>query len=209
MTVNAGSNNKEVFTPPVSEDLSGKEQEQPKETEKKSAAESTTKNTSFEQKSVTIGIKEMVDSKEKIATTIMKERIQHHMQYLNGKLKFKDDQAQIDEQVTFIETIGNSLKLDYPQFVIITNELLNQIKANKDTFTKGSPFRFMSVLNTRYSPDIIKTYQTYIIFLTRLANNWSIRYKLNELVDLSFVIKDMDRKAKENMTRFFNDMLAS
>lgn len=210
MTVNSGTDVKQTFTAPVTEDLSGKTPEAQKEKEpQKDTPKNTTEKSSFEDKSTVIGVKEMVDTKEKVATTIMKERIQNHMLYLKGERSFKNTDEQVTEQVSFIETIGNSLKLDYPQFAIITNELLNQIKENKETFREGTPFRFMSVLDKHYSSDIIEIYKTYIIFLTRLANNWTVRYKINELVDISFVIKDMDRKSKENLTRYFNELINS
>lgn len=211
MTTTSGTGNKESFAAPLTEELSGKDPIQPQQPEKKNREEQkeTTKDSKFEAGSTVIGVKEMVDTKEKIATKIMIERIQHHLQFLTGKLSFPNTDAQIKEQVTFIETIGNSLKLDYDQFIVVTNELLNQIKDNKDTFTNGTPFRFMSVLDKQYSPDIIKTYQSYILFLTKLAKNWSSRYKLNKLVDIAFVTQDMDRKSKENLTRYFQSLINS
>lgn len=211
MTTNSGTDNKETFVAPLTEEVSGKDPVQPEQPEKKTKEEQkeTTKDSKFEAGSTVIGVKQMVDTKDKIATKIMIERIQHHMKFLTGKLSFPDTNSQVKEQISFIETIGNSLKLDYDQFIVVTNELLNQIKDNKDAFVSGTPFRFMSVLDKHYSPDIVKTYQSYIIFLTKLANNWSARYKLNKLVDIAFVTQDMDRKSKENLTKYFQSLINS
>jgi len=59
----------------------------------------------------TIGIGKQLNAKGTVVSDIMIERIENHILYLNGTKGFPNKKAQDEEQETFIETIGSSLKM--------------------------------------------------------------------------------------------------
>ena len=205
---------KDTFTSPQVTDLSGKapaaEATAPVVTKEvapvAAAAPATapaTAEASFVPKQDVIAINKMVNAKGTVTTDIMVARIKQHMEFLSGAKRYKNKEEEVQEQVSFIETIGNSLKLDFPQFALVTDELLNAIRENKDVFQKGTQFRFTMGLDKTYPAQYIRTYQVYMTFLAMVAKNWVSRYKLDKLVDLAHVIHDFDRKGKENLTQYF------
>ena len=197
------------FEQPITEELGAKP------TTGKKSAETTTAvkiPTSTSDKSVeasfmatpdVVGIGQMINGVGNDATDIIKERINNHLEYLTGQRRFNNEAHRLTEQTTFIETIGNVLKLDFPQYVVVTDYLLQAVLMNKKIFTDNQACRFCVGLSGRYPADIIGNYQKYIAFLTRVAVNWTARYKLRQLLDISSVIVDFDRKGKENVTRYF------
>ena len=158
---------------------------------------------SYEQGQDVIGIGKMVNAKGTAVTEIMVGRINAHMEFLSGKKGFKNKEEEVLEMATFIETIGNSLKLDFEQFVLVTDTLLCAIQENQKVFNSGLAYRFTTGLDKKYPAEFISNYQTYMLFLTRVSQNWKARYKLNRLISLAFVIENFDQKAKENITRYF------
>jgi len=154
-----------------------------------------------------IGIGRMTNSKGDVATDVMKARIARHFQYLSGELGFKDSDARIQEQITFIDTIGNTLKLEFDKYVVVTDYLLNQIRENKTIFSDGTAFRFVKDLDKQYPIEHIRTYRNYMTLLTMIANSWPRRHELNKLVDVTYAIKDLNRLGKENVTQYFNKLM--
>jgi hypothetical protein len=92
---------------------------------------------SFELGLDVIGTTKMTNAKGTAATAIIVERINRHMNFLIGKSAFATPAARELEQTTFIETIGNTLRLPYDQYALVTNQLLTAIKNNLDVFEKG------------------------------------------------------------------------
>jgi hypothetical protein len=158
---------------------------------------------SYEQGQPVIGIGKLVNAKGTAVTEIMIQRIETHMNYVAGRKGFKDKEEEVLEMAGFIETIGNSLKLPYEQFVLVTDAVLQAVQENQKAFTSGTAYRFTQGLDKRYPPDSIHNYRVYMTFLTKVAVNWKSRWKLAKLISLAFVIQDFDQKAKENITQYF------
>lgn len=199
-----------AYVAPEVKNLSGKAPapavaEKPAET----AAPVKIKEATFEKGEGVIGLSKMVNARGTVTTDIMIERIQKHMQHLSGKLGFNNKEERIHEQVTFIETVGNSLRLDFDQFVLVTDVLLNAIKEHQPVFEKGLAFRFMGGLDKNYPADYIRTYQAYISFLSTIAKNWAGRAKLANQVDIGYVTKDFPQKAKENINQYFRRVISA
>lgn len=173
------------------------------------AAKSTTtspKQPTFEETPNVIGVGRMTNSKGDATTDVIKARIARHFEYLSGKLSFKDTDARVEEQITFIETIGNVFKLDYDQFVIVTDYLLNAVREAKVVFTDGTAFRFTQGLDKLYPIENIRQYRDYMALLTMISNNWPRRHELHKFVDPTYAIKDLNRLGKVNVTQYINQL---
>jgi hypothetical protein len=153
-----------------------------------------------------IGVNKILNAKGTVVTDIMIKRIDKHLEYLNGTVGFKDTEERDEEQVSFIETIGNSLKMDFDGYVVFTDYLLTKIRDNQKVFTDGLAFRFCAELKKGSYTEAVKNYQAYIEFLTKIAINWNVRYKLKKLVDTAYVIQPLNQKGKENVTQYFNKL---
>jgi len=201
---------KNEYTPPESEDLSGDEAKEVAAPAAKAPAVITQPakaaapaEATFEPEPMVIGIAKMVNAKGDTTTDIMVTRINRHIEFLAGRRRFKDKKEEQDEQISFIETIGNSMRLDFEQFVVVTDDLLTVIRQNADVFSSGLAFRYTVGLDKKYPAQTIRLYHTYLAFLTMVAKNWEARYKLHSLIDLASVITDLNRKGKENVTQYF------
>jgi len=153
-----------------------------------------------------IGVNKILNAKGTVVTDIMIKRIDKHLEFLNGTVGFKDTEERDQEQVSFIETIGNSLKMDFDGYVVFTDYLLTKIRDNQKVFTDGLAFRFCAELKKGSYTEAVKNYQAYIEFLTKIAINWNVRYKLKKLVDTAYVIQPLNQKGKENVTQYFNKL---
>lgn len=153
-----------------------------------------------------IGVNKILNAKGNVVTDIMIKRIDKHLEYLNGEVGFTDHKERDEEQVSFIETIGNSLKMDFEGYVVFTDYLLTKIRDNQKVFTDGLAFRFCADLKKGSYAEAVKNYQAYVEFLTKIAINWNVRYKLKKLVDTAYVIHPLNQKGKENVTQYFNKL---
>jgi len=150
-----------------------------------------------------IGIGKMINAKGDLVTDVMKARIERHLKYLRSETSFKDREEATNEQVTFMETVGNMLKLDFEQYVVVTDFFLGEIRKTPEVFSESVAFRFIAGLTRQYPSEYIKNYQTYIELLSKIAKNWKVRYKLGQLMDITYAISDFDRRGKENVTQYF------
>lgn len=152
---------------------------------------------------------EMVTPAGDVVTNIMLRRIEKHLKYLRGDLGFADIHAQRREQVDFIETIGESTSLPYEKFKVVTDALVRMVADNKDLFRSGQALRFLENLQGHYNQASINRYTDYITFLTKIAVNWTNRSRLRNQTDIAIVIKDLRQAGKENVTMYFNALVAA
>lgn len=153
-----------------------------------------------------VGIAKMVSAKGNVVTDVMVSRIDRHMKFLSGEVGFNSVEESHDEQISFMETIGNSLQLDFEPYVVVTDYLLKAIRANQSIFSDGMAYRYMAGLEKRYPSEHSRTYQGYMELLGKIGANWNVRYKLARLVDYAYVIAPMDTKAKTNVTQYFRKL---
>lgn len=152
---------------------------------------------------------DMVTEGGNAVTNIMLRRIEKHLKYLRGEIGFPDIEAQRREQVDFIETVGESTTLPYDKFKIVTDALVRMIADNKELFRSGRALRFLENLAGVYSQASINRYTDYITFLTKIAVNWTNRSRLRQQTDIAIVIKDLRQTGKENVTMYFNTLVAA
>ena len=153
-----------------------------------------------------IGIGRLLNAQSTAVTDILIERVARHLEYTIGDKGFADKQARADEQGGFINTVLGSLELAFEKFVVFTDYLLTQLRENAGAINTGKLLRHMSGLAETYDKDKIKKYTTYLSFLTRIALNWKIRYKLNTLIDVNLFVSSFSPKARENITTYFNHL---
>ena len=151
-----------------------------------------------------VNVAQMVNAKGDLTTDVIADRIARHMLYLTGKRSFKDDKQRLQEQASFMETVGNSLQLDFPQHALVTDLLLNQIRENLEVFTSGDAYKFMRELEKiRYPMESIRFYQRYITYLTKIIQHYKNPGRLKTHVDLAYVTDGLTRVAKENVQQYY------
>lgn len=200
----------QTYVSPEVESLEGKDPAAPvvEDTATEQAvAKTAPKEATFADIPDIIGVNRLVNATGDVATDIFQARLDRHLQFLAGKKSFKTDKDRKDEMTGFIETIGNTFRLEFGGFVVATDYFLNVVRQNKEAFESGRAFRYMQDLNaTDVAPDRLATYKAYITLLVMVANNWSRRAQLGSLVDATYAIKDLPRKGKENVTQYLNKL---
>lgn len=139
-----------------------------------------------------------------VVTAIMIERIERHMKFLTGHTSFRDKEQEVQEQVTFIETIGNTFQLDYPQYQLVTDTLVEHIRNNLSVFADNQAFRFIPGLEKVYPAVYIQNYQKYISILTQIAKFWNRRSRLKKMMDVTTLVTDFNSAAKANIDQYVN-----
>lgn len=168
------------------------------------------KEPTFETAPDVVKADKQVNMKGSAATAIIVERIGRHMDFLNSKIRIADEKARNVEQATFIETIGEALKQDYPRFELVADLLMDQVRQNSKLFNSGMAFRFMAPLEKLgYAPEALQGYKAFIQFLITVSKNWKRRHQLADLVDVTYVIEGFPSKARENITQFFNKLASA
>ena len=209
----------EEYTPPVTQNLETPVEEKkvtPVVADKPLAPTTALKPTGLQTSTVkepslapvqdTIAVAKMVNAKGTAVTDVMIDRIDRHFKYLSGEVGFADIAARHQEQVTFIESIGNSLQADFDTYVLVTDHLLTKIRENSAVFSSGEAFRFLQGLDKNYPLSTIRAYKLYIELLTKIAANWKYRYKLKKLIDPAAVMADLPAKARQNLSQYFNKL---
>jgi len=152
---------------------------------------------------------DQVNGRGTATTDILVSRVNRHFDWLAGRLRIDTKKARDQEQSDFMDTIGNSLKLDYREFKLVTDVLLAAIRKDLKTFTDGGQaFRFIPGMEPAYAPEYVAAYQTYITFLTRVAKNWARRHDAAKMSDITTVIEGFPTKGRANVTQYFNELAA-
>lgn len=159
---------------------------------------------------------EMVTANGSATSGVMLSRIAKHMSHLKGEKGFGTNKERWEEQASFIECVGRSLGLPYDDYVLVTGELIQQIRDNLKLFTSGDAYRFMHDLTTKYPEnkpvkypkESAERYQAYISFLTTIARNYTTRHRLRTSTDVGFATKDMNSVGKQNVAKFFTQLTA-
>lgn len=153
-----------------------------------------------------IGIGKLLNAKATAVTDILTARVAQHLEHTIGEKGFVDQKARGEEQGGFINTVLSSLELDFDKYVVFTDFLLTQLRENAAEINTGKLLRHMAGLSDSYDKDKIRKYTTYMSFLTRIALNWNIRYKLNTLIDVNLFVSGFSPKGRENITTYFNQL---
>lgn len=153
-----------------------------------------------------IGVGKLLNAKATAVTDILISRVEKHLGHTIGEVGFVDKEDRANEQGGFINTVLGSLELDFDKYVVFTDYLLTQLRENAASINTGKLLRHMAGLPESYDKDKVRKYTTYMSFLTRIALNWNIRYKLNTLIDVNLFVSGFSEKGSENITTYFNQL---
>lgn len=156
-----------------------------------------------------LGLSRLLNAKGDAVTDLFVERVKRHVEFLGGKKGFKDDDARIKEQTSFMDTIGRTLTLEFEKYVVVTDFILKQIRDNKEVFSGGIAFRFTRDLGDKYPHQDVETYKSYITLLVMISNNWAVRYKLNKMIDPAYAIQHLPKAGKQNVTQYMGHLQRS
>ena len=195
------------YTPPLVKDLGSSETDTANGPKEESAP---IKDTPYKQPGKTIptqiGIAGLLNAKATAVTDLLVSRVAQHMEFTTGGKGLPDPEARAEEQGGFINTVLGSLELDFEKYVVFTDYLLSQLRENAEAISTGKMLKHMAGLSPSYDKDKIAKYTTYISFLTRVALNWNIRYKLDKLIDVNLFASKFSPKASANLTQYFNHL---
>ncbi len=192
------------YTPPEETNLSGEEIiEDVKET-------STVKETPYKLPGQTIpaqiGINSLVNAKATAVTDVLISRVQRHLTFTVGSTGFSSAEQRAEEQGGFINTVLGSLELDFDKFVLVTDFIISQLRENAEGISNGQMLKHIKGLSANYDKTKVDKYVTYIAFLSRIALNWNIRYKLNSLIDINLFVSKYSPKAQNNINQYFHHL---
>ena len=206
---------KDVYTAPVIEEVKV-EKPAPETTdqETKPANKPTTNNTispNINQKAVVpdvINIAAMVSANGNAVSDLMIKRIERHFAFLKGTKGFSTEHERVTEQVSFVETIANSVKLDFDKYALVTDYLYNQLRENPEVVTQGKIFKFLRGADRNYSSIGIERYKSYMNLLIKLATNHADRRRQFKLIDINYATKDLKEKARDNINTYFRKLVS-
>lgn len=195
------------YSPPVVKDLGATEPTTPAEDKQMIEVD---KPTPYKQPGKTvpvqIGIAGLLNAKATAVTDLLASRVAQHIEYTVGGKGLAGPEERAEEQGGFINTILGSLELDFEKYVVFTDFVLSQLRDNGDAIGSGKLLKHMAGLSSNYDKDKIAKYTTYISFLTRIALNWNIRYKLDSLIDVNLFASNFSPKAASNITQYFKHL---
>jgi hypothetical protein len=200
------------YTPPESEELGGGDAEKTPVVQTGKKKEETAKTVtpvqpSLEEVSDVIVAARMVNAKKTATTDVIVARIEKHIQYLAGKVGFRDDDERRREQESFIVTIGETLKLSYEEYVVVTDHLVSVVRQNRAIFADGTAFRYTRNLSKNFPAHSVSQYRNYMTMWSMITGHWQRRHRLNSLIDITYMTKDLPRVGKENVTQYFNALM--
>jgi len=153
-----------------------------------------------------IGISRMLKINGNEVTDVLVARIAQHLEFTVGDKGLADREERANEQGGFINTVLASLELDFEKYVVFTDYLLTQLRANAEAIRSGKLLRHMGGLSESYDKEKVRKYTVYISFLTRVALNWNIRYKLDSLIDVNLFVSNFSEKGGVNISTYFHNL---
>lgn len=157
-----------------------------------------------------VGKDEIITGAGTAVTAIAKQRITRHFDFLCGRLSIPEKKARDREQVDFMNLVGETLKLPYPQFELIAEALREAITDDMKILKDGGvAFRFIPRLDVAYPGEALDAYQRYFQFLLTLSKNWKRRRDIGKLTDITSVIEGFPTKGRENVTAYYRKLTAA
>ncbi|EBV8434226.1 hypothetical protein NFI00_000092 [Salmonella enterica] len=150
----------------------------------------------------TVKVAEQINAKGDFVSDLMINRIEQHLQYLRGEKGFMSDDDRFKEQITFMETIGNSTTQQIDRYCLVTDYLMKTIRENLPEFKEGKAFRFMRGLGRVYSDSAIASYQNYMTMMIRIAGAYADRKRVFQKMDLDTITAGMPVAARNNINTY-------
>lgn len=137
------------------------------------------------------------------SANLFKNQIDRFVEILDGKLS---SQNPGQEQIIFMDTLGNLLKQDYPVFVDVMDYLVSKINTRPKAFTMDRVFMHIGSkdVQTTKTLSVINRYMAYMTATMTLAKNIRQRGRVGNLVDIPTLTKGLFPKAVKNIQTYFN-----
>lgn len=151
----------------------------------------------------TVSVADMINAKGSDVSETLKQRIDRHVTYLAGQRSFPSTKAEKEEQISFIETIGNSVQLNLDQYAVVTDYLIKVIRENLEHFDHGGVFKFTKGIEREYNAKAVQEFKNYMTLLVRISREYANRRQLNRMVDINTLTKGLKQKARDNINTYF------
>lgn len=162
---------------------------------------------SFDEARNVIDIADLINAKKSVTTDVLNNRIDKHFAFLTGEVAFSSDEERFEEQSGFIKTVANSLHLDFPDYVIFADYLLNKIRQNQAIFSDGTAFRFCHGIERLLPIEEVQGYRNYMTMLSMVATNWYRRAQLSKFVDVTYMSRGLSKNGKTNVTQYIHKLM--
>lgn len=162
---------------------------------------------SFDESRNVIAIADLVNAKKSATTDVLNARIDKHFEYITSQLSFSSDDQRIEEQSGFIQTVANSLHLEFPDYVIFADYLLNKIRENHELFADGRAFRFCHGIERSIPLENVQNYRNYMTMLSMVATNWHRRAQLSKFVDVTYLCRGLPKNGRINVTQYIHKLM--
>lgn len=151
----------------------------------------------------TVSVGDMINAKGTDVSATLQQRIDRHVMYLAGKRSFASHAAEKEEQISFIETIGNSVLLNLDQYAIVTDYLIKTIRENLEHFDHGGVFKFTKGIEREYNAKAVQEFKNYMTLMVRISRDYANRRQLNRMIDINTLTKGLKQKARDNINTYF------
>lgn len=151
----------------------------------------------------TVSVADMINAKGTDVSETLKQRIDRHLMYLAGNRSFPSHNAEKEEQISFIETIGNSVQLNLDQYAIVTDYLIKVIRENLVHFDHGAVFKFTKGIEREYNAKAVQEFKNYMTLMVRISRDYANRRQLNRMIDINTLTKGLKQKARDNINTYF------
>lgn len=148
-----------------------------------------------------VSVAELIDAESSAVSLVYKSALDRYFSIVGQKIYPKDGKYD-QEQVAFMRTLENTLKLDFDQFAIVTDYLVKRISEQPELFTQTKRFLYLKYVEKIYSQQYMSRYMGYINALVLLATNAGHGKRLLTNLDLDTLVDGYPQKAATNINSY-------
>lgn len=165
------------------------------------ATASAPKLPQFEEEKRPISVAEMLNYKGDAVSAVFIKTLQDYADILCGKAATMDPRK---EQSCFMNTVYETLDLDFDKFCVVTDFLVNTMIENEEAFSDINLFSLMPYVDAEFSKAQRSRFRSYILALATLARAGRNRRNISQYIDIPMLVSEFSDKAKNNINSYFN-----
>lgn len=146
---------------------------------------------------------EMVGSKSNAVTDVFVEALTRYKNVLAGNLVLNKSQLK-EEQAAFMNTVSNTMNLEFKDYVLTTDALVLLMRDNKEAFNEKRLYELFYYVQGDYSKKAAERYMRYMSALYTLSQNLRNRSRIGKMVDIVSLSSGYTTKAATNIQNYFN-----
>ncbi len=148
-------------------------------------------------------VSQMINAKSNAVSNVFTQAIDRYIALLTGELNVGADKI-ADEQISFMNTLSNTLNLGYEDYVLVTDHLVKRLAEKRDVVNELNMFQFIPRLGANtFSKSALDRYKQYFMALVTLSRNLAQRDRIGRLIDIATLAKGYKPKAVSNITQYF------